>query len=323
MREVVLLSFFVFCFLTISYLLFYFIMFDRRMERRINYYFDINKNNMKVKKKIVWVKGKSNSLKKINEIIRGRLSNINQEKIDQMLKSAGVLLNPEEYIMLKWFLSAITGGILYFLSDNLFFFVPGGIIGYMLPGIWINRRIKLRIQKFNEGLPDMISTIIGSLRSGYSFSHALKTVVEECDSPVREEIALLLKEMNYGVSMEDALNNLNKRMTSDDLELMIQAVLIQRQVGGNLASVLDVISETIRQRNRIQRQVQTLTTQGRLSGRIIGILPVVLGIMIFLVNPEYIKVLFTSTAGIIIITIGIVSGAAGFVLIHRLTKVEV
>lgn len=323
MKEIVLLFFFTFCFLLIVCLFYYFSLFDRKMKRRINYYFDIDKKNKNEVKKKLKVKSDTSSLKKVNNKIREKLSNINQEKIDQMLKNAGVNLNPEEYIILKWFLSAITGGVLYFLINSTFLLLVGGIIGYIMPKIWINKKIKIRIGRFNEGLPDMIVTLISSLKSGYSFSQALKTVAHECDSPIKEEIIFLLKEMNYGITMEEALNNLNKRMPSNDLELMIQAILIQRQVGGNLIGVLEIIVKTIRERNRIERQVQTLTSQGRLSGRVIGALPVVLGFVIYLINPEYIKVLFTSTAGIIIIIIGVTSGIMGFILINKLTKIEV
>ncbi|MCY6371183.1 type II secretion system F family protein [Clostridium ganghwense] len=323
MKEVVLLFFFTFCFLFIVWTFSYFLLFNRRIQKRINYYFYLNKTDTNFKKNRDGVKEGISSLKKLNELIRKKLSNIDQDKIDQMLKSAGVLLTPEEYVMLKWFLSAITGGILYFLSSNVYLLIPGSIIGYTLPKIWINRKIKIRILKFNEGLPDMIATLISSLKSGYSFAQALKTVAEECDSPIKEEATLLLKEMNYGITMEEALNNLGKRMPSDDLELMLQAILIQRQVGGNLAGVLEIIVKTIRERTRIQRQVQSLTAQGRLSGRIIGALPIALGLMIYFMNPEYIKVLFNNTLGIIILSAGIISGIIGFILIHKLTKVEV
>ena len=169
----------------------------------------------------------------------------------------------------------------------------------------------------------MISTIVGSLRSGYSLPQSLKTVAEECDSPVKEEITYLLKEMSYGVTMEDALNNLNSRMPSEDLELMIQAVLIQRQVGGNLAGVLEIILKTIRDRIRIQGQIKTLTSQGRLSGKVIGALPIVIGGAIYLLNPEFMTPLFTNTLGRIMVTVGAVSGITGFILINKLTKIEV
>jgi tight adherence protein B len=322
MREIVLTCFFAVCFLLAVWMFYRFILLDRRVERRINFYFDIVKGSKNLYKRKINLKD-GNILRRINEALRNKLSASNQHEIELMLKSAGIGLNPEEYIMARWVLAALLGGILYLIFNNLILLIPGGAAGYIFPKIWLKKKIKTRIQKFNEGLPDMLSTIIGSLKSGYSFSQAFKTVVEECDEPVKSEIGILLKELNYGITMEDALNNLNSRMPSGDLELMIQAVLIQRQVGGNLAGVLEIIVGTIRERNKIQRQVQTLTSQGRLSGRVIGALPVVLGIMIYLVNPEYINVLFTNVIGKIIISVGVVSGIIGFILINKLTKIEV
>jgi tight adherence protein B len=323
MKEIILLFFFIFCFLLIVGIMFMFILLDRKMEKRINYYFEISKSIKDRKTKKEQIKMYGNSLKKMNEALKDKLSGIEQEKTDQMLKSAGVGYSSEEYIMFKWFLTAIAGGALYFLTGSLVFFIPGGIIGYMAPKMWMKKKIKLRIQKFNEGLPDMITTLVGSLRSGYSFSQALKTVAEECESPIKEEVTLMLKEMNYGITMEEALHNLSDRMPSNDFEMLIQSVLIQRQVGGNLANVLDIIVKTIRDRNKIQRQVQTLTSQGRLSGKVIGSLPVVLGGVIYLINPEYINALFSNTIGILIISAGVISGVIGFLLINKLTKIEV
>lgn len=323
MREGMLLFFFICNFLILAWIILRIFVFDKRIEKRMNYYFDIDKRSKKPKTKGERLKLYNSSLKKMNEAIRGKLSNINQDKIDQMLKASGVIMNPEEYIMLKWFLAAIVGGIFYFLTGKILLLVPGGIIGYVIPKLWISRKIRIRIQKFNEGLPDMITTVVGSLRSGYSFAQALKTVVEECESPIREEVALMLKEMNYGITMEEALNNFNQRMPSTDLELMIQTILIQRQVGGNLAGVLEIIVRTIRDRTKIQRQVHTLTSQGRLSGRVIGALPIGLGFMIYLVNPGYMEVLFSNAIGIFLIIAAVISGGIGFFLIHKLTKIEV
>lgn len=323
MMEIVLLFFFLFCFLLIAGIMFFFILLDRKMEKRINYYFEISKSLKDRKTKKEQLKLYGSSLKRMNEALKDKLSGIDQEKNEQMLKSAGVGYSPEDYMMLRWFLTAIVGGGLYFLTNNIIFIIPGGIIGYLSPKLWLKRKIKLRMEKFNEGLPDMITTIVGSLRSGYSFSQALKTVAEECESPIKEEVTLMLKEMNYGIPMEEALYNLSGRMPSNDLEMLIQSVLIQRQVGGNLANVLDIIVKTIRDRNRIQRQVHTLTSQGRLSGKVIGFLPVGLGGMIFLINPEYINILFSNALGVAVISAGVISGVIGFVLIHKLTKIEV
>ena len=129
--------------------------------------------------------------------------------------------------------------------------------------------------------------------------------------------------MQYGKGIEDALNDLNERMPSEDLDLMIQAILIQRQVGGNLATVLDKIIETIRDRTKIQRQITTLTAQGKLSGYVIALLPVILGFLLYLIQPDYIGGLFRHPIGLAMVGAGVISGIIGFILIKKITTIEV
>lgn len=169
----------------------------------------------------------------------------------------------------------------------------------------------------------MVTTIVGSLRAGFSFPQALKTVAEEAESPVRDEIDIVIKEMQYGSTLDNALEELKERMPSEDLDLMIQAILIQKQVGGNLATILDTIIQTIRDRNKIQRQILTLTAQGRLSGVIIGALPIVLAIVLYLIEPSYIGTLFTHPLGIGMMILGVVFGIVGFIMIRKMTTIEV
>jgi tight adherence protein B len=323
MRETLILFYFIFMFLLVLGVVYYFVLRDQRVQRRINYYLDINKKYKNIKSKKEKSRNNLSRIKDISEFIRGKISDTKQEKLDHMLKGAGVGLSPEEYVMLRWFLTIITAGVLYIVSGKILLVIPGGFAGYYSPKIWLNRNISKRIQSFNESLPDMISTIIGSLKAGYSFPQALKTVSEECESPVKEEITILLKEMSYGVSVEEALNNLYNRMPSGDLEIMMQAILIQRLVGGNLSTVLETIVKTIRERYTLERQVKTLTSQGRLSGRVIGVLPVFIGLMIYFINPEYMVAFFTNTIGMILIGVGGLFGVIGFILINKLTKIEV
>jgi tight adherence protein B len=217
----------------------------------------------------------------------------------------------------------ISGGILYLLTGLRYFFIIGTLPGYLFPKWYLRKKEKERIDRFNEGLTDMITTIIGSLRAGFSFPQALKTVVEEAGQPIKDEMESVLKEMQYGSSIEDSLNNLKERMPSEDLDLMIQAIVIQRQVGGNLATVLEKIVETIRDRTKIHRQIRTLTAQGRLSGIVVGLLPVILGLLIYFIQPDYIATLFHHPIGIILIAAGVVSGTIGFLLIKKITTIEV
>lgn len=323
MKEIILLLYFICSFMFIFGILYYFIMLDKRTERRLKYYLEIDKKYKKMKNKSEKDKLKFVNLKNVNQFVGDRLSDESQSRIEEMLRSSGVDLDAEEYIVLRFLSAASCGLISGMIFRNFFFVIPGAILGYMLPKFWTSKKRKNRIEAFNEALPDMILTIIGSLRAGYSFSQAMKTVAEECESPVKEEITMLLKEMSYGITMEDALNNLKLRMPSNDLDLMIQAILIQRQVGGNLSMILEVIVKTIRERNTIERQVQSLTAQGRLSGKVIGLLPVVLGVGLNIINPEYMKAFTSSIIGKGIMGLGILSALIGYALINKLTKIEV
>lgn len=244
-------------------------------------------------------------------------------RLEQQLEQAGIPLKPEEYVMFRWIIFALCGGLVYLLTNQVMLMLLGFAIGFVLPRWWLRKKKKDRIHAFNQALPDMISTMVGSLRAGFSFAQSLQTVVAESPSPLKEEIELVLKEMQYGRHIEDALHELKERMPSEDLELMIQSILIQRQVGGNLATVLETIVFTIRERNRIQNQVVTLTAQGRLSGIVIGCLPLAVGIMIYMIEPDYMSSFFQHPIGMFMLGGGAVSGTLGFILIRKLTTIEV
>lgn len=244
-------------------------------------------------------------------------------RLEVAISRAGLPLKPEEYVLFQWILTALSGGLFFLLSGNIVFMIVGGVIGFFLPKWFVLKKQKDRLVAFNESLPDMITTIVGSLRAGFSFPQSLKTVVEEANSPIKEEMEIVLREMQYGNSIEDSLYALKERMPSEDLDLMIQAILIQRQVGGNLATVLDKIVETIRDRTKIQRQIVTLTAQGRLSGIVIGLLPVILGFVLYLIEPQYIGTLFTNPIGLLMLGAGTFSSIIGFIFIRKLTSIEV
>lgn len=296
--------------------------------------FDSNKRlNKRLKRYLAMNDSKPLTSKKFNVLVQMQLYKQNvrehmlskqkNEKLAQLLARAGIPIKPEEYIIFQWITTALCGGLFFILFGKLLFALVGVIVGFMFPRWWIRKKQRDRLNQFNDSLQDMITTVIGSLRAGFSFSQALKTVVDESESPIKEEIDLVLKEMQYGSTMEDALHQLKERMPSEDLDLMIQAILIQRQIGGNLATVLETIVQTIRDRNKIQRQIRTLTAQGRLSGIVIGALPIVLGFVLYLIQPEYIGTLFHHPIGMIFTVCGVISGCIGFVLIRKVTTIEV
>lgn len=293
---------------------------NRSLQKRMNRYLDLN-DKVKLNRKHFNVLVQMQLYK---QTVKDKvLTKKKNDKLDQLLARAGLSTKPEEYVLFQWILTALCGGLLFLLTGNIVVGIVGVLLGYMSPRWWVKKKVSDRMNRFNDGLEDMIMTVVGSLRAGFSFTQALKTVVEESESPIKEEMETLLKEMQYGTTMEEALYHLKERMPSEDLELMIQSILIQRQVGGNLAVVLETIVRTIRDRNKIQRQIRTLTAQGRLSGIVIGLLPVVLGFALYLIEPTYIGALFTHPIGLIMVGSAAVSGSIGFVLIRKMTRIEV
>jgi tight adherence protein B len=292
---------------------------NKRMEKRIKHYLSTSGQKTFDRKSFNFFV----QFQVYKQKLRRQMNTKKNNKLDTMLQQAGVPLKPEEFVMFQWMSIVISGGVLYFISGNIVSLSLGCGVGFFLPKLWISKKKRSRILRFNDALPDIISTIVGSLRAGFSFPQALKTVAEEADSPVKEEIEMVIREMQYGSSLDDALEQLKERMPSEDLDLMIQAILIQKQVGGNLATILDTIVQTIRDRNKIQRQILTLTAQGRLSGIIIGLLPVVLGILLYLIEPDYIGRLFTDPLGIAMLIAGTTLGIIGLVSIRKLTTIEV
>lgn len=315
-----LLFFFLLTMILLFYLLFDLVFLkERRLQNRMQRYFLMSDEKVNGKHLNL-----SQKVQKAKKRLRTKvLKKEKNTKLEIKLARAGIPLKAEEFILIQWILTVFFAGLFFLLTRNWIFFLIGGVPGYLIPKWYIKKKERDRVAKFNEGLTDMISTIVGSLRAGFSFPQALKTVVEEASSPIKEEMEGVIKAMQYGSSLEDSLNDLKERMPSEDLDLMIQAILIQRQVGGNLAVVLDKIVETIQDRTKIQRQIHTLTAQGRLSGIVVGLLPIILGFVIYLIQPGYIQTLFNHPVGIILVIAGGISGTIGFLMIKKITTIEV
>ncbi|MFB9330689.1 type II secretion system F family protein [Paenibacillus aurantiacus] len=293
---------------------------DKRMEKRLRHYLVLHDKKSLGRRKF----GLLVQLQLSKQAVRERvLTKKKSQRLEERISRAGIAMKPEEYILFQWLSTALGGGLLYLLTGQLVLLAAGAAAGFLFPGWMLNRLRRKRLSTFNDSLLDMLTTVIGSLRAGFSFVQALKTVVEESTGPMREEADIVLKEMQYGATVEDALGNWRERMPSEDLDLLVQAILIQRQIGGNLAVILETIVQTLRDRGRIQRQVTTLTAQGRLSGMVIGLLPLVLGVLLYMIEPDYIGTLFRHPVGVGLLVGGGVSGLIGFVLIRKMTRIEV
>jgi len=214
-------------------------------------------------------------------------------------------------------------GVLLFVFRDPLSGVVGFILGYFLPRFWVGRRIAGRLSSFNKQLPDTITLLSNSLRAGSSFLQSIELVSREGGPPMSEEMGRVVREVNLGLGMEEALHNLVRRIKSDDLDLMVTAIGIQQQVGGNLAEILDTIAFTIRERVRIKGDINTLTAQGRVSGYLVAFLPIGLGVALNAINPAFMAPLFTQTIGRILIGVGAVMMFIGFMAIRKITDIKV
>ena len=196
----------------------------------------------------------------------------------------------------------------------------GGVLAGLL---FLNIYIKRRQKAFTNQLGDMLTMVANALRAGFSFMQAFELIAREMDAPIGREVQKVVNEVNIGVDLETALDNMQKRVNSPDFELVVTAVLIQRQVGGNLAQILDTISDTINDRIRMRREVMSLTAQGRASGMVLAALPIVLGFILTMVNPTYLQPLFTEPVGRMCIAGAVVLEIVGYMVIQKIVDIKI
>ncbi len=246
------------------------------------------------------------------------------DKIATQLARADVKLTPGEYVILN-----ITSILGFFLIGYLLFHqsllmgLAAGVAGFYAPGIYVKIQQRRRLNAFNNQLGDAINLLANSLRSGYSLLQSMETVAKELPPPISMEFARVVREVGLGLSNEQAMNNMLRRIQSDDLDLMITAVNVQHEVGGNLAEILEVIGHTIRERVRIKGEIRVLTAQGMISGYIISLLPVVLGLILYLMNPDYIAAMFQEVCGWIMVGVAAIGIITGFIAIQKIVRIEV
>lgn len=204
--------------------------------------------------------------------------------------------------------------------------VIGAILGFFLPRIYVKIQQGKRLVKFNDQLSDMINLMVNGLRAGYSTMQAMEAVSRELPAPICDEFRRVVQEMQLGVSMEHALDNLLRRIPSPDLDLVITAINVQREVGGNLAEILDTISHTIRERVRIKGEIRVMTAQQVYSGRFLSIMPVLLLVALYFMNREYTMIFFegeTKIIGYIALGVAVILTISGYAVMMKIAKIEV
>lgn len=225
-----------------------------------------------------------------------------------------------EAILLLW--GGLVGLITFLVTLKGAMFFAGALAGILMGLALLGLRIRRRRKKFTNQLGDMLTMVANALRAGFSFMQAFELISREMDAPMGREVQLVVNEVNLGNTLESALDNMQRRVASPDFELVVTAVLIQRQVGGDLASILDTISETIAERVRMRREVMALTAQGRLSGIVVAVIPVALGLFLEIVNPGYLKPLLETDLGRMFIIGAIIMDMIGFLVIKRIVDIR-
>lgn len=247
--------------------------------------------------------------------------------IARELARADLKLKPAEYIALMIIAAIGVGVVSWFFSGRSIFFAPiGAVVGLFLPRFYVKGQQSKRLIKFSEQLPDMLNLMVNSLRAGYSTMQAMEAISKELPAPISDEFRRVVQEMQLGVPMEHSLDNLLRRIPSDDLDLTIAAVNVQREVGGNLAEILDIISYTIRERVRIKGEIRVMTSQQVYSGRFLSLIPVMIALILWLLNRAYMMEFFkpeNRLVGIPMLACGAGMIFAGYLVMNKIADIKV
>jgi tight adherence protein B len=217
----------------------------------------------------------------------------------------------------------VPGYVLYLRSGAIIPSVAVGLVFGFAPIGYVIFRRSQRFGKFEKQLPDVLEMMVSALRVGHSLNASMSLVSRECEDPARGEFKICFDEQNYGLELRTAMSNLVERVPLQDLKIVTTAILIQKESGGNLAEVLDKTARVIRERFRLKRQIATHTAQGRLTGWILALMPVVLGIALYTLNPETMSVLWTRPIGVKLMYLSAAMTVVGTIIINKIVKLDV
>ena len=253
------------------------------------------------------------------------------DQIAKNLARADLKFKPGEYIFFILILAGVLGGTAFiFVGDTilakLVSLLIGATAGVAIPIIYVRSQQGRRLQKFNGQLSDMLNLMVNGLRAGYSTMQAMEAVSRELPTPISDEFRRVVQEMQLGLPMDKALDNLIRRIPSEDLDFVITAINVQREVGGPLAEILDTISFTIRERIRIKGEISVLTAQVVMSGRILSGVPFAVFILLWFINQKYMGQFFEPQnllCGGGAIALGVVMIAVGYVIMMKIADIQV
>lgn len=233
-----------------------------------------------------------------------------------------LFIDPRQMLVLN-IASMLVLGALCFVLVNPLVGALALVLGFFLPMMLVKHYRSKRIQKFNTQLVDALQSMANAFKAGLTFQQAMEQVSKDAQVPLQQEFGLFVKEAKLGVPVEEALNNMSRRVGSDDLELVATATNISRQLGGNMAEMYETLSGTIRERFRLEGKIDSLTAQGKLQGWIVSAMPLVLGVVINAMRPDLMEPMMDHLFGWVLVLAIIVMEAIGVLLIRRITNIDV
>ncbi len=239
------------------------------------------------------------------------------------LARANLKLTVAEFIILQGAAAVVVAAFALLISGSPFVAAAFAVGGWFLPKIWLGRRQAGRLKAFNDQLPDTIGLMSNSLRSGLSLVQAMEMISHEAEPPIADEFQRVVREIGLGVGPQDALLHLVRRVASEDLDLMVTAILVQFEVGGNLSKILDSIVTTIRERIKLKGEIRTMSAQGRGAGYMLSGLPIAIGGILLLIAPSYIGKMFSPGPWIVLPVCAAMGIILGSVVIQKLVDIEV
>lgn len=242
------------------------------------------------------------------------------------LSRADVRLTVGEFFATQFLSMAAFFAVAYFIifSADIIPSILAGAFGFFFPRIMVGRRISKRLIAFETQLADTLSLWVNALRSGYSVPQAMEAIGRDSPDPTRAEFRRVVQEMQLGISITDSLNHMLERVESEDLDLVVTAVNIQREVGGNLSEILEVIGNVVRERIKLKGEIRVMTSQGRYTGYLISFLPLVLGVFLRFLNPAYMNQMFEDRAcGWPMVGIGLALIGIGAALIQKIVDIDI
>ncbi len=285
-----------------------------KVKSRISKYYNEN-NQDDIQEQFIKERNKEQKNKKLAfKLVSKELTNY--------IASSGLKLTALEFIYFWIGITIVPMLIIVAFDGNIITAIAVGFIGFIIPPILVNKARKKRSELFSKQLSEGLVIMGNSIKGGFTFLQSMQSIANDMQPPISAEFTKVLREIHYGVNQEIALRHMVERTGSEDLELLVSAVVTSSQVGSNLTEILDTIAATIRERIKIKQEINTLTAQGRISGLLIGILPIAIVLTVMVLNPNYFAGFFESYMGKVLLVLSIVMETMGFLIIKKIINIE-